>query len=1149
MDTIGSSRKRNHPSGTLTRSRSQLFLHRNRSGQLRFDPVPTQSEPYTELVGFRGTSTNCKKAKPDDDELPRLLTKDLRARRVYSPPQSSGYDDSDCTGRKITDLSAENGDPRTDATETPDLGLSCEARSFDRGNTDSSDESSKLQDRKGKDGGDYSEKIDGLDGAPVRTTLPDAEICGGSTVNEDEGKQEVEVPVKDSTRNDSALKSKSVLRPRFQGKLFKAPGSVNYRRLFPFLMDTVGDDSGTPQLDFCRKDEEDGQEFRLPLSSQSHEASKAELKTDGCTMLGTNGSELTSSHYSRELQMQLDMKEVTVPAVEDNCLSESKADSTADYGVKDVGSDFPNDDFKQLSSHTNNLDCAKASNHSACTSQESGVLNEECILTTPDADIYDNSKVNVDQLESISQDDRHLKPVDLTRSTQENAGEGFCLKADKGKVSLLKNKSVPRQYLHRKLFKTPGSVSYKRLLPFLMDLTKDDSGTSKFDHQTHHQEDEADMRAKRFQLPLSSQRKETSIDEHTTDSSPMHGTVESNTLENYVLVNPSNELSHGNQPKLTPSQDLSELPMQLDAKEMVQEGLSAPSVNEHTEKFVIGSKDECLSVLEFNPCSVMVDDVHSAKNVANVAHSDCFKEVQNEISRQQNNESPPKDQNMLYINGDVSDLLFEHHSSKEKGSTIDYDESKQFVKLEERESVSKCPPECQSLSQLDSNMLDAEENGTSSHAISRSDNSVVFNHVRVSNDIHRSPSEKIISEKSDMAGHGGDKAASLPKGIVSFSRMPSKDSDNKNASEIENGSESKITGVLKRCPRFKLLKQAGSLNYQRLLPFLLNTMQDTSCDSVNDHYPKLPKFMDQTSLLPISTSNLRLTPISDSNGCVRVEHCAGNSGTQQQQQTGLHACHLNSDSSSPKSQIPEFRSSHDSCKVIQLQDEQVVLNGRCKPERSTDPSISVHGIDLPITTLAPIIKEVITREEKATLALSKSSVLSEVTGNSSFLTSNEKPPETHECCQSLSQPKVVEQLGVPAVGFRKGILKRNPRGCRGLCTCLNCVSFRLHAERAYEFSRNQLLDAEEVAHDLMKELSHLRNMLERSADSVNNNPVFDGSQVNEACRKAFAAEELAKDRLNQMHDDLNIHCRITSLQPPRVTFAVHVEEKVIQPGG
>jgi len=34
-------------------------------------------------------------------------------------------------------------------------------------------------------------------------------------------------------------------------------------------------------------------------------------------------------------------------------------------------------------------------------------------------------------------------------------------------------------------------------------------------------------------------------------------------------------------------------------------------------------------------------------------------------------------------------------------------------------------------------------------------------------------------------------------------------------------------------------------------------------------------------------------------------------------------------------------------------------------------------------------------------------------------------------------------------------------------------------------------------------------------------------QVKEACRKACAAEEVAKDRLSQMHDDLNTHCRIT----------------------
>ena len=178
MDTVPRYRKRNQPSGTLTRTRSQLYHHRNRSGQLRFDPVPVQDEPYAVLLGFR--RINCKKPKRHDDELPGPPTKDLRARRVYSPPQS--------TNPGLIESTFPKGS--AEATESPDLGLFCEARGF---------------------GGDCSEKIDGLDGA---TTLLDVEICGGSNskVNEDVGKLEAEVPAKDTpcTGNVSSLKSKFV---------------------------------------------------------------------------------------------------------------------------------------------------------------------------------------------------------------------------------------------------------------------------------------------------------------------------------------------------------------------------------------------------------------------------------------------------------------------------------------------------------------------------------------------------------------------------------------------------------------------------------------------------------------------------------------------------------------------------------------------------------------------------------------------------------------------------------------------------------------------------------------------------------------------------------------------------------------------------
>jgi len=52
--------------------------------------------------------------------------------------------------------------------------------------------------------------------------------------------------------------------------------------------------AGTPKLGFSQKNEDDGQEFQHHLASQNEEASKEALKTDGCTMHGTNGSKLTS---------------------------------------------------------------------------------------------------------------------------------------------------------------------------------------------------------------------------------------------------------------------------------------------------------------------------------------------------------------------------------------------------------------------------------------------------------------------------------------------------------------------------------------------------------------------------------------------------------------------------------------------------------------------------------------------------------------------------------------------------------------------------------------------------------------------------------------------------------------------------------------
>jgi hypothetical protein len=91
----------------------------------------------------------------------------------------------------------------------------------------------------------------------------------------------------------------------------------------------------------------------------------------------------------------------------------------------------------------------------------------------------------------------------------------------------------------------------------------------------------------------------------------------------------------------------------------------------------------------------------------------------------------------------------------------------------------------------------------------------------------------------------------------------------------------------------------------------------------------------------------------------------------------------------------------------------------------------------------------------------------------------------NESAHQMLQITPLMTPGINGENFRNGILKRTPRGCRGICNCLNCTSFRLHAERSFEFSRNQMHDAEEVALDLINDLTSLRKLLETTASDSN----------------------------------------------------------------
>ncbi|VAH72729.1 unnamed protein product [Triticum turgidum subsp. durum] len=125
---------------------------------------------------------------------------------------------------------------------------------------------------------------------------------------------------------------------------------------------------------------------------------------------------------------------------------------------------------------------------------------------------------------------------------------------------------------------------------------------------------------------------------------------------------------------------------------------------------------------------------------------------------------------------------------------------------------------------------------------------------------------------------------------------------------------------------------------------------------------------------------------------------------------------------------------------------------------------------------------------------------------------------------------------------KKGILKRHTMGCRGICMCLDCSVFRLRADRAFEFSRKQMQEADDIIVNLLEEVASLRSLAEKSSGQ---------QEQMEACQRALRVEEVAKERWQQMLAELNSHCKIpVSGLPlpcatgPRVKFAQYVEGKM-----
>ncbi|KAI7751948.1 hypothetical protein M8C21_008270, partial [Ambrosia artemisiifolia] len=223
---------------------------------------------------------------------------------------------------------------------------------------------------------------------------------------------------------------------------------------------------------------------------------------------------------------------------------------------------------------------------------------------------------------------------------------------------------------------------------------------------------------------------------------------------------------------------------------------------------------------------------------------------------------------------------------------------------------------------------------------------------------------------------------------------------------------------------------------------------------------------------------------------------------------------------------------------VTLQGEAVKFNGCIKMEQSP-PKVNLKCVEEATSIVAPLCIEQSGREDH--LITVKESPIS----NATPLCIEQSYSEDRQITVKESPQQY--QLQIHETQWKNpknGILKRTPRGCRGICNCLNCTSFRLHAERSFEFSKNQMHDAEEVALELINDLTCLRNLLETN----NYSNSFDNDkekQVKEACAKALCKEQEARARLAQMNEDLSIHCRSMNLMRPKVTFANKIEEKLI----
>ncbi|XP_022761030.1 uncharacterized protein LOC111307275 [Durio zibethinus] len=718
------------------------------------------------------------------------------------------------------------------------------------------------------------------------------------------------------------------------------------------------------------------------------------------------------------------------------------------------------------------------------------MLNEDFVQSTPpDAEIFGTKQVVERNGTDFPDQFLEKKPNEKFQKHDACTEKGFHEERNGLNYSI---KSVLKPCSRVKLFKTPGSFSYRRLLPYLMDIKNDYSRSPVMGHyqKTEKGLEEKELLASIGQETLADKSMKTGckLEGHNSDSGK-----DLNMVSFESLTSQENESS------------------------------STPLVNGEIQKLElqVSCEDPNLNCLKHYSSSTIEDSHFNKENLAAVVSSEKMLTDDSEVVK--TNVQSPCNANLKVLDQTLSTI-------SNKRECCNYDEvplnSNDDTKQSEIQGMPKaiiCHSfEVQQLNSVGPTLSKMGGNRNCSLQQGVDNDGEVVEQVQDLNGEHMSmtPPDSDMFSKSDTDDSRGNKVDYVSQGIDHIIQKSTDETFCRNNGQGSDKSlDSSPKNKLVPNPRLhlKLSKIPGSFSYRRLLPFLIDITNDYSCASGYDQSPKVENSSKEQLLSPCFNSG-KDTCMETFNGkSCPVEHYTGDGVMLPVAAATAIRCSSNHKlTRSPSKQVADFPTVMDSQQEQGSLVKHAALDTNQKLETSPE-----DVVEPPAKSSSSLTDTVLLPSEGA------KSVPYQL------------PLETEEdCIKSIVKcAKFEKQIkadgfveasippGIPAAGLKKGILKRNPRGCRGICACLNCSSFRLHAERSFEFSRNQMQDAEEVALDLIKELSYLRTMLEKSFGDKDQTSIFI-NQVKEACNKAYEAEELAKIRLSELNYDLNIHCRI-----------------------